>query len=326
MSVLNIPTPIPTPSNTPPLFDLESPEAYVDQASNGLDPYPRGIGVYSTKQTIINKITSRSLAKCGITEEAMVYGFEHCYYKNIGKVLENRCQVRLYDCQLGDDICFLNPPGVSFLRKNGDRLHQISSGAASATKKSKDQVTRRVCKTALVNLVLENFQRSKEGNPLVPIVFCIDKDNNEYELTSEALLSKAYRTRPHGARALKSTITVSELRRAYKLCTDPRVDPIIREIAKKTLIFVKVTVVERTLPKVGTHLAYDLVTIAAPWENNPVFDQELLIRQAESAKKTTPRKAYDWRAQVNEFVGRSKLKEVEVADDKSTFCSSCVVC
>jgi len=104
------------------------------------------------------------------------------------------------------------------------------------------------CKAGMVNIVFENYKRSKEGLTLIPILFCIDIDDNRYPHDIKSIIHKKLSTK---------CFTHSELRRAYKLCCELE-DEELKEIAQKTFKFVKVKIIDRN---------YGLESIPAPWEN-----------------------------------------------------------
>lgn len=147
---------------------------------------------------------------------------------------------------------------------------------------------RRLCKSKLVNIVLENYKSQREGKPLIPIVFCIDVTNNEYPLFTRAILS---RTDPANQRGDK-LFTHSELRRAYKLCYDEKVDPAICDIAKRSFHFVKVERAPQTKE-------LKLQRIQAPWEAAD-WEKHWAMRQ-DTAKTLSSEKPHNWRQQANAF-------------------------
>ena len=128
----------------------------------------------------------------GDSPTAMVYGFQHCKYTQIQDGLKNVLE-RVYDCSLGNDLV----PGNSdnHKRLSGEKIHKVHSGVheldSSNERRFQTQDCNRKCKSGLVNLVLDNYIRLKEGHQtLTPIIFSVDIEGNPYPLTSENLLSK----------------------------------------------------------------------------------------------------------------------------------------
>jgi hypothetical protein len=163
----------------------------------------------------------------------MVYGFSHCHMWDVLNAFQNvRTISRVYDYSIGVpyDLHY-NPQGDPLIKCPVARPLTIH----------------RACKSALVNMIVDNYQRrQKDVNAAItPILFCVDTDKNRYPINEQDFVCK-------------NLITYSELRRAYKLCNDPTIDPAIREIAKETFLFAHVQ-------ETPNH-TYQLTPAAAPWE------------------------------------------------------------
>jgi hypothetical protein len=70
----------------------------------------------------------------------------------------------------------------------------------------------RSCKNGITNLLLENYKRVNEGLDIIPVIFCIDSDDNTYTTDAESITSRI--------EDLNILNTNSELRRCYKLCCE----------------------------------------------------------------------------------------------------------
>lgn len=282
--------------------------------------------------TFVRSVTDRSVSDVlGKSSTAMVYGFQHCRYTQVSDALESHVNVsRVYDCSLGND--YDPTDGPKQRRLNGESIHQVDSGMRELQTKGKSFETQdcnRKCKSGLVNYVLENYRQSKvHGKEISPIIFCIDiqdKDGgNPHPLTSENLLSKTKTVRVSRAMTLEMNriVTHSEIRRAYKLCNDPTVDPEIREIARKTFKFVKVNenrqefAIDRGLTvDREIRVQYDLEEIPAPWAAGD-FQAHLDTRKEVSAQQVKPRKDTNWRAELN-TQAKEVRRESQIASAKS---------
>ncbi len=205
---------------------------------------------------------------CREKSSVMVYGFSHCYYDEIYRLFEEK-GVKVYDWNFGANGIYRIQKTRAFLFQK--KIKYILNGFESDTK--------RACKTGLVNIIFENYRRFQEGEKkITPIVFCIDKESNPYKID---ILSKDP--------SKNTLITYSELRRAYKLCNDPQIDPEIRNIAQKTFRFVKIK-------KPPSDLS-ELEEIAAPWDS-PLFEDQFKLRQFSSKHSFSTPKG-DWRRQIN---------------------------
>lgn len=266
-------------------------------------PVAKPIGDTTYTYTVSDESVESLLSE---SSTAMVYGFQHCKYVQVTEALEQHRDVsRIYDCSLGNDYDAMDNDKQK--RLDGRSIHKISSGIAELDrlgKKFETQDCNRKCKTGLVNQVLENYRKATlEDREISPIIFCIDYENettgetNPHPLTSENMLSKTKIVRVSRAFTLSMNriITHSELRRAYKLCHDPRLDPEIRAIANRTFKFVKVNETREEFGIDRGHqidrdirVNYNLEQIEAPWEK-PDFDVELRKRKARSSEQTESR-------------------------------------
>jgi hypothetical protein len=195
-----------------------------------------------------SRIDVHSLAEiCSDCDTNMlVYGFQHCKYSVVRDAIDLFKPLKTYDSSAGSE--HERTQGINF---------KIVSGMDDYPRESKNSI-KRCCKAALVNIIIENYHRSLHGKPLIAILFCTDIENN---LHPESLTNFLDRN--------LNFITNSELRRAFKLCCDSRIDPKIRAIAQVTFRFVRI---HEQIPQdnllsiiMGTK-EFCFERIGAPWE------------------------------------------------------------
>lgn len=138
--------------------------------------------------------------------------------------------------------------------------------------------TKTICKTSLTNFVLQNYIKSLRGEKISPCFFCIDSNKNFHP--------KMNLSNPIAYEKIKKLelITVSELRRAYKLCYDQCIDPRIRKVALQTFQFIRVKLDKDGLP-------LRLTKVSPPWKNRRP------VQSSDGWKKL--RKSANWRYQIN---------------------------
>jgi hypothetical protein len=190
----------------------------------------------------------------------LVYGFTHCHIWQVLDAFKRAPSVcRVYDYNLGD------PDGIDYIvSEEGERPIQKYP---CVLEDPKYKSIARICKSALVNIVLNNYQQRllRHDAPITPVLFCIDTNKNPFPITASHFVSLPL-------------ITYSELRRAYKLCFDEAIDPAIRKIAQETFLF---AYIERT-HKNG-FFAYNAIPIDPPWET-----LDLVSAWVEKRKLKTP--------------------------------------
>jgi len=267
--------------------------------------------------SLCSRISDQSVQNIiGESQTAMVYGFTHCKYYTVSQVLQKHQDVsKIYDWTLGDESRESSYPRIACRQVDEEPVPQIDSGAFELNyhgSRYRHQHTTRYCKTGLVNFVLENYRNIEFGDGKIsPIIFCIDYEGeagpNPYPLTSEMLLSKTKCVKGTNGRYIEANriITHAELRRAYKLCHDPRVEADVREVAQRTFKFVKVKE-ERVLSESGDAFLYELEQIAAPWEQ-PDFQEELAKRKSHVTDPSPVKKTYDWRASLENTLHEMRL-------------------
>ena len=259
----------------------------------------------------------------GETAQLMVYGFADCKYNIIVKILrtahpfgtaENPIK-RVFDFRIAD------------YRLRYDRSDAIEDPIKTYTSEGREifrikrstSTTARICKAALVNMVIENVKREREGLPLIPVLFTIDISSDtsgQYPPCINDLIN------------IRNRYTFKELRRVYKLCADPELPPEVRAIAERTFKFVKVLVSTSPEEDAGassadltekiTTIAFE--TIKAPWQKDHKSWLAAMAEYTEKKKTTEPKPSHliyieekkeerlEWRPQLLEAIDPSKFK------------------
>lgn len=196
------------------------------------------------------------------SDQIMVYGYQHCNYLDIIDQFDDSTtspykKVFGYEC--GD-------ASSEHETLEGSKITKISYDSTT-----KDlEKTARWSKSGIVNIVFENFKRKKLGMPIIPIMFCVDINDNPYGYSLADITSK------------KPYITNKEIRRCYRLC-EKIADLEIRAVARETLRFVKVSYDE------DTEVYIDLEQIKAPWESSkwkPLWEDRMKKKTVTRPGKT----------------------------------------
>lgn len=238
----------------------------------------------SLASLVSHEFQSSLTAICKESNQAVIYGVHHCSYSKVALA------INLINSEPGSTlpvkksfVCSLgNPEGfdVDVTTLEGRKMNLLEFDQTSTLSKN----TSRVCKTALTDVVLENYKREQEGLSLIPVLFCIDITDNPRPFSPAAILSKAS--------GLNEQYTHKEFRRAFKLCTHPKAD--VRRIAQQTFKFVKVCVQKDacTLEQIPAPWAS---TVEAPEKVSPSFAAHWRVRQSKS--KSVP-KSNGWSQQL----------------------------
>jgi hypothetical protein len=218
-------------------------------------------------------------AICKGANQVMVYGGGHCQYKEVTDCLDDQAYLygsriqKVFSCLVAGSLRVYHTTTLEGRNMNIIKYVQDLSHP---------KVIARACKAALTDLVLENYKRIKEGEEIIPMLFCIDIDGNPKPYTAESICSRE--------QAHNQQITHTELRRAYKLCTHK--NPAIRRAALATFKFVK-------LEHQGGR-TYALKQIPAPWESSK-FAKNWKKREKSSSSKPKP-DSVNWRKQLESCV------------------------
>ena len=223
---------------------------------------------------------------CDRAEEVMIYGFQHCRYTQVTEAIKSDGSPfkKVYDCSIGGPYA----PEEVMTTLEGNRFYQVDIRGLDRN----DDVRRlkQYCKAGLVNLIIENVKRAKQQKKLIPALLIVDIDGNRHRLTPDAVSNKQY-----------TFVTMGELRRVYKLCNDPKLDPKIKEIATATFKFAKTC---EHHDREGVY--YSLQQIEPFWKNSGWTEAwQARMGEAEQEKKSeseVEKRAY-WREQLNECLG-----------------------
>ena len=150
----------------------------------------------------------------------------------------------------------------------------------------------KVCKAAIVNLMLENYKRKQEHKPLIPLIFCYDIEDKKRIITPESIASRETNC--------NKVITNKELRICHKLCCELEKDPelkAIAEVAKESIKFVKLVGNDAT--------EYKLELIHPFWES-PEWETKWKERIA-TKHSADPSKAILWRDYLKSAINTSTI-------------------
>ena len=150
------------------------------------------------------QINITSLKKIiGNSKELMFYGFGYCHYLD---VYENINFVREFK-----SYCFL-----------GGKFPKIEFDEGNDSLKNS-------CKAVITSILIENYKRTKQGLPIIPLIFCVGYagDDNHFTLDLDKVAQRG-----------KVSTTLPELRRCFKSCVE--MGPEIKKIANQTIKFVQV--------------------------------------------------------------------------------------
>lgn len=223
---------------------------------------------------------------CEESKQAMVYGFTHCGYGALCAILSGKDSPlkKMYDCTLG------NPDRTQY-NLEGRELYQINPDLPTEdTPEANISICNRMCKAGITNLVIENYKRSIESLPLIPVIFSVDSD--DLPLDPKCVASRDEK--------LNGFLTHKELRRCYKLCNEfPDAD--FQQIARATFKFLKLTK--------GEGDTFNLVQVNPFWERGQGWEQAWLDRKKTSEKKN-PEKV-DWKDEVQEAIRLIKRESIK---------------
>lgn len=217
---------------------------------------------------------------CKGSDQVMVYGAKQCQYERVSEILtemsteENPPFGKVFKWESG--FPFMDAE----LRKTleGRIMHALNFELDLTN--MRNSFVGRPCKNALTNLVLENYKRIEEGRAIIPLLFCIDVDKNQSQITMDGIASRD-----------SQAITLRELRRAYKLCTHE--NPKVRKAAEETLKFIKMKLI-------GDE-SYAMEQIAAPWADAEKASDLWKARVATS-RSTKKAENVNWKMQFDKHV------------------------
>ncbi|WP_019217767.1 hypothetical protein [Legionella tunisiensis] len=161
---------------------------------------------------------------CGNSKEVVVYGFNFFNYQQLYNAINSDGSIKAYN---SDDYEYKNDVKVS-------NSHSYSHLYAHF-------------KFILNDLLLENYKRQQKGEPLVPLIFVVGLNNNQYD--KSRIFERANDPSDKG-------VTLTELRRCYKLANEFGKE--MTEVAQKTFQFVQL---------IGSDKGYKLETVEPFWKD-----------------------------------------------------------
>lgn len=220
---------------------------------------------------------------------------------SIKEICQNSNQVMVsgrYPCGVDELTDFLNyhpksPAKIAYDFELGDqnKLHWTTEGRLF-TKISYhrdwdliEDITRQF-KAAIVNLMIENLKRQQENLPLIPFIYCFDRDGYDWKLKPRDIAARDQD---------EKIITNSELRFCYKICCELKSNPLLAPVAKvaeKTLKFVK-------LEKHGKRY---LLKEIDPFWNSPQWTFARFDRESTKVPKLPEQTNSGWRMQLEKIV------------------------
>lgn len=229
---------------------------------------------------------------CKGSDQAIIYGWRQCGFDKIAMVINSEASDPESGCPFKKAFTWtVGDPKIpedshdEVTTVEGRKMNLIPYEPTDSPQKNID----RMCKTALTDIILENYKRQQEGLPLIPIVFCIDITDNPRPTSIQKIASKED--------GFNKQTTHKELRRALKLCTHPKEK--IRTIALQTFKFVKVWTHGDTAT---------LEQVPAPWASwespdkmSPAFAACWASRKANSVSEPKPAN-YNWRQQLEKQI------------------------
>lgn len=185
------------------------------------------------------------ISQCAPNKQAMIYGLVTCDYKNVIDWLKTQKEQK----QFNDVFNYmLGSGGLSndLTTFEGREICQIiwsGNGVKGGAK------------SALANIVIENVKRKRAKLSLIPVIFIVDKDRKK--LNIKKIINKVWTQDP------RDNITDAEIRRAYKLCFDPKLSAEIKDVAQRTFVFISLT-----SNKYSDLVKYKFTIRKAPWDSH----------------------------------------------------------
>lgn len=210
---------------------------------------------------ILEKYTLKEI--CGTSKAVVIYGLNYKHNEKIRDAISRT--------NLGLNVYLYDSIPFKMLKSNEDN-------------------TKRLCKTTLVNLILENYQRKRNDQPIIPLIFCLNYEDNRIKIEFNARKAATSHSAP------SANITDAEIRRIYKIYLHQDLE--IKHLVLETFKFVKLVKTKNNQEQ--------FEIIAAPFLNE-TWEQAWKYRK--SIKKPTgnffsPRS--DWRNQFNAVLNKLK--------------------
>lgn len=220
----------------------------------------------------------------GNAQEVVVYGFEHCKYKDVARALKNTVwKVGKWD-DFDKTFDERNVKNITLKTDAKDLFQSVfKSGLTDGTK----AWFAGRCKETLLNLCVENYKRSLEGRPIIPLIYCVDIEKNPYSFEAKNIASED--------KLLNNLITHKELRLCYKIVNEFG-NSKISDVFKNTLKFVKLTD--------NGNSEYKLEEIQPFWENSDWSS----VWNARNKRTHAP--VSNWREKLNHQIKMADKKAI----------------
>lgn len=215
------------------------------------------------------RIDKKSLMKLiGKSREVVVYGLLDCLYRDVVAHLDSLGELNVYDVMTYDD--------------DGCRIPVIEIDMGADTR---GDMVKRCSKAGITSVLIENYKRSQRGEPLVPLIFCIElqADHQQVVLNTERVAKLT---------GHDSSVTDAELRRCFKSYREA--SPELRDIVERTFKFVRVRQDDQEKD------LYHLQELTPFWKR-PDWNQLWKERNAQKNKKVLNKK-FPWRKVVAEKI------------------------
>lgn len=198
-----------------PCSETKAPAADLDFKFKKITPYRARFYAKNSPYTLKPMEEFSVKKNLDDVEQIVIYGWEHCLYSFVNAAL-SKIFKKVFDYRVTDK---------NRITLEGHHVEAIAYSPSISPLKRK-------CKMGLVNVVFENYKRSLNQMPLIPILFVVDIDENPFPMSSSSLTSRN-----------NNKMTSSELRRAYKLCKELKTGQLkkISKIAEKSIKFVKLS-------------------------------------------------------------------------------------
>lgn len=198
------------------------------------------------------------------SDQVAVYGWKHCHYLEILSAIKP-----------SDDFSIT---AYSYAELNFSRTLE---GRPLGVLTPRKNIPNEYCYIGLANLVLENWKRIQENKKVIPLIFCLETENNPYPFTVENMLATD--------EVQNKLYSHKELRRiAYLSNHIDNAD--VRESANQTFKFVEV--------KQSKDGEYSLKEIDAP-HRHPDYLKFFQARQAALQTSAVPQA---WAVQLEKEV------------------------
>lgn len=227
-------------------------------------------------------------AICENATQAMIYGWEHCKYDEVFLALkkEDSPLKKVFDWSIAD---------LDHKEKTVDFRTTLEGREIKQFAYDGKNNYEEVFKTGITNLIWENYQRHNEEKHIIPLIFCVDIDDNPYPTSPAKIASRDEEN---------DFSTHSELRRCYKFCCELDKDPDLQKIsaiARASIKFVKLKLEE---PK--QDFTYRLELIETPFWEREEWNQNWEKRQFTKSASSSEPKIHRWREQLKDLVKNSE--------------------